>query len=63
MQNKTLNSVIAENVTFELVEKVSKKGITYRACDIVFNNGERRSIGFAIDFYAIKKKIKGGDKE
>ncbi|MBQ3235768.1 MAG: hypothetical protein IJA97_06385 [Clostridia bacterium] len=58
MENKTLMSVNADIVHFELVEKVSNKGITYRACDIVFADGARKQIGFALDFYLIRKLLK-----
>lgn len=51
------------NCSIELVKKTNKDGIIYYACELILPNNERRQIGFAIDYYVIRKKIKGGNKE
>ncbi len=49
--------------SIELVKKTNKNGVIYYACELILPNGERRQIGFGIDYYVIRKKLKGGDND
>lgn len=60
--DNVLNSVLIENGSLQLVERVSNYGNSYKAC-ILCVGGNCWQIGFEKDYYVLKKYLFKGVQE
>ena len=60
-QDNLIQSVVLDNCSLSLVERVSKNGNSYKAC-LLCVGGNSWQIGFEKDYYVLKKYLLKGVK-